>query len=190
MRFLHLTLLYCLLNVFSFNPALEFSPSSSATILKPITVKPATINVAQEATNLLFQSKDGGKTWEDVSNGLPETEQPDFFAGESVVYLRAKNGMYRSQNNLKTPVWEKENVPNPESTSIAFNRSGVMAYTYDEGQIYQKTPAVGNWLPIYTNFKKHLVRTIFETADGTVFVGSDHGLYKSADKGQNWKQVL
>jgi photosystem II stability/assembly factor-like uncharacterized protein len=33
------------------------------------------------------------------------------------------------------------------------------------------------------------VRTIFETSDGTLFVGSDNGLYKSVDRGQSWKQV-
>jgi photosystem II stability/assembly factor-like uncharacterized protein len=95
--------------------------------------------------------------------------------------------MYRSKSNLKTPVWEKETV-DPRSNSIAFNRSGIMSYNY-EGQVYRKMSSTGNWLPIYTNFKKQTMRTVFETTDGTVFVGSDNGLYKSADQGQNWKQV-
>ena len=96
--------------------------------------------------------------------------------------------MYRSKSNLKTPVWEKENVPEQRNASIAFNRSGVMAFNY-EGQVYQKMSATGNWLPIYTSFKKHTMRTIFETSDGTVFICSDNGLFKSADQGQSWKQV-
>jgi photosystem II stability/assembly factor-like uncharacterized protein len=49
--------------------------------------------------------------------------------------------------------------------------------------------SAGTWVPVYTNFKKNLMRTIFETADGTLFLGSDNGLYKSVDRGQNWKQV-
>jgi photosystem II stability/assembly factor-like uncharacterized protein len=97
--------------------------------------------------------------------------------------------MYYSKTNLKTPVWKKENVLDPQCTSIAFNRSGVMAYNR-AGQIFQKMPAMGTWLPIYTNFKKQSVQTIFETSDGTVFLGCDNGLYKSADRGQSWKQVL
>ena len=141
------------------------------------------------ATDIIFQSKDGGQTWQDISQGLPEKEQPEeFFAGESDVYLRVNKVMYHSRSNLKTPLWEKENGLDPRSNSIAFNRSGVMAYNYD-GQVYQKMSATGNWLPIYTNFKKQLMRTIFETSAGTIFLGSDHGLYKSADKGQSWKQV-
>lgn len=186
MRLLHLTLLYCLLNLFPGGPA-----SCPAKILKSITANPATTNdVKPGAANIIFQSKDGGQTWQDISQGLPENEQPEgFFAGESDVYLRVKNVMYRSKSNLKTPVWEKETVLDPRCTSIAFNRSGVMAYNY-EGQIYQKVSSTGTWSPIYTNFNKQSVLTIFETSDGTIFSGCESGLYKSVDKGRNWKQVL
>jgi photosystem II stability/assembly factor-like uncharacterized protein len=180
-----------MLNFFSGEPALKYPLSSPAKTLRSVTGIPATANnVEPVATNIIFQSKDGGQTWEDISYGLPENEQPEgFFAGASDVYLRVKNEMYRSKSNLKAPVWVKENVLDPRCTSIAFNRSGVMAYNY-EGQIYQKMPAAGTWLPIYTNFKKQLMRTVFEASDGAVFLGCDNGLYKSADKGQSWKQVL
>ncbi len=139
--------------------------------------------------NVAFKSTDGGQTWQDITKGLPEAEEPvNFFAGESNLYLQVENGMYRSKSNLKTPVWEKENVPDPGGASIAFNRSGVIAFNY-HGQIYQKMRAAETWSPILTNFDKHSMRSIFETSDGTVFLGFDHGLYKSADKGKNWKQV-
>src|SRR5688500_15963720 len=112
MRFLHLTLLYCTMNFFSSDPALKFPPSSSTKILKSIAADPTTTNgVEPGATNIIFQSKDGGLTWQDISYGLPVNEQPeDFFAGESEVYLRVKKVMYRSKSNLNTPVWEKENA--------------------------------------------------------------------------------
>jgi len=178
MHFLHLTLLYCMLNVFSYYPDL-YLPSAPT----------KTNEAAPVATNLIYQSKDGGQTWEDVSYSLPINEKPEgFFAGESDLYLRVGNVMYRSKSNLQTPVWIKENVLDSQSTSIVFNRSGVVAYNED-GQIYQKMPARGNWLPVYTNFKKHAMRTIFETTDGTVFIGSDNGLFKSVDRGESWKQV-
>jgi photosystem II stability/assembly factor-like uncharacterized protein len=44
-------------------------------------------------------------------------------------------------------------------------------------------------MPIYTNLKNQSMETIFETSDGTVFAGCRNGLYKSADRGESWKQV-
>ncbi len=151
--------------------------------------KPVETAVETGATNILYQSTDGGRTWQDISNSLPVNEQPEgFFAGASEVYLRANEEMYSSKTNLKTPVWEKEETLDPHSSAIVFNPSGTMAFNY-EGQIYQKSFATGKWKPVYTNFKKPTMRTIVEIADGTLFIGNDKGLYKSTDRGQSWKHV-
>jgi photosystem II stability/assembly factor-like uncharacterized protein len=165
MPFMQLTLLCCLLIFFAGDQASE-----------------------TEATNIILQSTDGGQTWQDISRGLPEIGQPKgFFAGPSEVYLRTANGeTYRSKSNLKTPVWEKENVPDLRNTSIAFNRSGVMAYSYD-GRIYQKKSSSETWLPIYTNLINHSVASIFEASDGTVFRSTGKSLSRSADKARSWK---
>jgi photosystem II stability/assembly factor-like uncharacterized protein len=163
----------------------------SLNLFQQITANSATTNHAKPrlTSNLVLQSTDGGQTWQDISSGLPEVEQPqDFFTGGSDVYLRAKNGMYRSKSNLKTPVWEKDNSLGPGSISLAFNRSEIIAFNY-KGQIYKKRQFEGTWIPIYKNFKTQVVQSIFETTDGTVFVGCVNGLYKSSDKGETWKRV-
>lgn len=184
MHVIQLTLLCFMLSFISGAPALEYSPSPAAA---PDSTR--TNNVELGPTNVILQSKDGGQTWQDISNGLPAIGKlEDFFAGESDLYLRFNNETYRSKSNLETPVWEKENELDPRCTSVVFNRSGVMAYNY-EGQIYQEKPLSGTWLPVYATFTERSVRTIFEASDGTVFLGCDGGLYKSADKGQTWKQV-
>jgi photosystem II stability/assembly factor-like uncharacterized protein len=183
MHFLPLTLVSCLLVFFSTDPASE---------LKSITAKPATTNnvISRAATpiaiGVMLQSKDGGLTWQDISQGLPVNEQPeDFFAGGSDLYLSVENEMYRSKGGLQTPVWEKEAVPGPGDES----RSGIMAFNYSEGQVYQQTPA-GTWSPLHPKFKTPWMPMIFEKSDGTLFYSSDGGVYRSTDKGRSWKTVV
>lgn len=159
--------------------------SSSA----PISDTRSTYQNRVDPTNIIYQSIDGGETWLDISGGLPELEQPEgFFAGASEVYLRTKGALYRSKGNLKTPAWEKESVPVLRGTQIAFNGSGVIAYSYD-GYVYQKSPSSGGWLPIYTNLKKHSVQTIFNASDGSVFLSTGRSLSKSVDQARSWKLV-
>jgi photosystem II stability/assembly factor-like uncharacterized protein len=188
MPFMQLTLLSCLLVFSAGNQASEFSPSLETKMVEP--------TKGAKATNIILQSKDGGQTWQDISHGLPEIEQPEgFFAGASELYLRTNGVMYHSKSNLKTPVWEKENVP---VQRIAFYREGVIAYSYD-GYIYKKKyssdpDSYQDWLPIYTSLKstkkeRHEVATIFEAADGTVFKSTGKSFAKSADKGQSWKLI-
>lgn len=142
--------------------------------------------------NIVFKSTDGGQTWQDISEGLPENLKGEgvqgdgFFANGSGLYLRAGNGIYHNEPNSTTPFWKKEIFPGKPG-SIAAGKSGVFAYNY-EGQILQKTNGTSVWSPMYTNFKGR-VRTVFETAGGTVFIGSDNGLFKSTNSGKTWKHV-
>jgi photosystem II stability/assembly factor-like uncharacterized protein len=190
MKFVHLYFLSCMFHFFSCDQAIEFDHGFVTKSLKSINADSVkTNNPEPETSQIIFQSKDGGQTWDDISQSLPENAQPEgFFTGEKELYLRVKNSMYRSKNDSKLPVWEKEFSLDKRCTAIAFNRSGVMAFNY-EGQIYQKINSMGTWLPVYSNFKKQLLRTIFETSDGTLFVGCDSGLFRSVDNGQNWRQV-
>lgn len=176
---------------FVWHIVLEFPAASSIQILK--TTEKSQIELKDDPvllTNILFQSTDGGHTWQDISQGLPENLQDiGFYAGDSELYLHNKKGMYRSKEIFKKPVWEKVNFIDQGSNEIAFGVNKVFAYNYD-GRIFQKLNLTGMWVPIFPNFKKKLVRTIFETNQGNVFVGCDSGLYKSADNGKTWKNVL
>jgi photosystem II stability/assembly factor-like uncharacterized protein len=139
------------------------------------------------AANIVFKSTDGGQTWQDISKGLPENlEEGGFYANESGLWLRAGKGTYHSNPNSITPFWQKEIFPDKWS-SIAAGKHGMFAYNY-WGQIVQKINGTTVWSPVYTNFKGN-IRTVFETAGGTIFIGSDNGLYKSTDNGKNWKHV-
>jgi polyisoprenoid-binding protein YceI/photosystem II stability/assembly factor-like uncharacterized protein len=105
----------------------ESPTSSPAKILDSVKTNPTTKNVEPRAINSIFQSKDDGLTWQDISQGLPGNGQSEgFFAEESEIYVRIENEMYRSKNNLNTPVWVMENNLDPESASIDLNHSGVV----------------------------------------------------------------
>jgi len=146
------------------------------------------------AANIVFKSSDGGQTWQDISEGLPENLQEDgfqrdgVFANESGLYLRAEDGIYHSKLNSTAPFWKKEIFPDKQG-SIAPGKTGIFAYNYDDGQFLQKINGTSVWSPMYTNFQQNEVRTVFETAGGTVFIGCDKGLFKSTNSGKTWKQV-
>jgi len=206
MHLLHLTFLHFMLTFFPGEHPLEKSLVLPTKDVKPITANDSTKrNAKTEVTNLIYQSIDGGKTWQDISYTLPENEQPAFFAGEAGLYLRYKDKLYHSKSNLKTPVWENENKVDPQYAgdhpfdgSLAFNPSGVTAYGWNV-QVYQKTTTLGGgaWSPVYptlkgvmNGIKRNWVGTVFETSDGTILVGAAGGLYKSSDKGKTWKHVI
>ncbi len=145
------------------------------------------------AANIVFRSTDGGQTWQDISKGLPEPVQDNyggrnvFFADDNGLYLTAGNGIYHSKPNSTAPFWNKEILPDDRS-SITRGKNGIFAYNYLRG-ILQKTNGTSVWSPIFTDFKDKRVRTVFETAGGTIFIGSDKGLFKSTNSGKTWKLI-
>jgi len=180
---------------------------------------PAPITVSQQKlsrskpvlANIVYKSTDRGQTWQDISEGLPENLQREgvqrdgYFANDSGLYLRAGNGIYHSEANSTTSFWKREILPG-KRRNISPSKNGIFAYNY-RGQFLQKINGTSDWSPVYTNFQEQAVRidgtkdwmyvnfhekevrTVFETAGGTVFVGSNNSLFKSTDSGKTWKQV-
>ncbi|MEJ8817310.1 WD40/YVTN/BNR-like repeat-containing protein [Lacibacter sp. H407] len=155
--------------------------------------KPTLNKTKPGVANIVFKSTDGGQTWKDISEGLPEKLQDDgtqrdgFFANESGFYVRVENGIYQSKPNSTAPFWGKEIFPDKQG-SIAACKSGLIAYNND-GQFLQKLNGTNVWLPVYTNFQEKGVRTVFETTGGAVFIGCNNGLFRSTNSGKTWKQV-
>jgi photosystem II stability/assembly factor-like uncharacterized protein len=142
--------------------------------------------------NIVFKSTDGGQTWQNMSEGLPKPIKDDYSVGRNVfvadkgLFLTAGNGIYHCNANATTAVWKKEIFPNKMS-NIVTAKNRIFAYNYN-GEIVQKTNGTNTWLPVYSSFKSS-INTVFETAVGSVFIGSENGLFKSTNGGKSWKQV-
>ncbi len=141
-----------------------------------------------EAENIVFQSADGGQTWQDISSGLPKNLQAEgLFAKDGALYLRAGNSLFYSKPNCNSSSWKKETSLNGYSAITA--GSGRILGCNDDGQFLQKTNGAAALLPIPADFKEKAVRTIFETAEGNIFIGCDDGIFKSVNSGKTWKQL-
>ncbi len=173
--------------------------------------KPLKEGKSSEIANVIFKSIDGGQTWQDISQGLPEKLQREgvwsngLFANDHGLYLRAGDGVYHSEPNSTTTFWTKENFPGKQR-NITPGKNGIFAFDF-RGQFLQKINGTNDWSPMYTNFQEQAVRidkkidwmyknykarqvnTVFETAGGTVFIGAGNNLFRSADKGKTWERV-
>jgi len=175
------------------------------------TAEKTTKETKSEHVPIIFKSADGGQTWQDISEGLPENLRREglwrdgFFTNDRGLYLRAGNGIYHNEPNSTTSFWTKEIFPG-QQRNITPGRNGIFAYNF-RGQFLQKINGTSDWLPMYANFQEqavHLnrkidwmyknyrekqVSSIFETAGGAVFIGSNEAIYKSANGGKTWKYV-
>jgi hypothetical protein len=142
---------------------------------------------------IVFKSTDGGQTWQDISKGLPENLEKDsirgnsFFANDKGLFLRVGNGLYHSRPNATAPFWIKE-IFADEHCSIAPGKSGIFASNY-WGVNLKKTNGTSVWSPIFENFQGPGTRIVFETAAGTIFIGTARGLFKTTNNGKTWKYV-
>ena len=142
---------------------------------------------------IVFKSTDGGQTWQDISKGLPENLRKDGIRGDSIfandkgLFLRVGNGLYHSTPNATAPFWTKE-TSTGENSSIAPNKSGIFANNY-LGVMVKKANGTNVWVPISDNSSDPRIRNVFETAGGTIFIGTDRGLFKTDNSGKNWKHV-
>ncbi len=139
--------------------------------------------------NIIFKSTDNGQTWQDVSAGLPDEESIDcFLAQNGEILLGNASGLYRSKATASNPVWEKEYMLDGEIFDVSAGQAGPYAFSSRNG--FFQNISEGIWMPVCASLKEQHFRTIFESLNGTLFVGSDNGIFKSTDHGKTWKHVF
>ena len=142
--------------------------------------------------NIVFKSADGGQTWQDISKGLPENLREAGIRGDSIfandkgLFLKVGSELYHSTPNATAPFWTKE-IPG-EHCSIAAGKTGIFANNY-WGINLKNSNGTSVWSPIFENFQEPRIRSVFETAGGAIFIGTDRGFFKTANSGKTWKHI-
>ena len=150
--------------------------------------------------NIVFKSTDGGQTWQDISKGLPENLREvglrgdSIFANDKGLFLKDGNELYHNTQNATAPFWTKAFFPDSLSRFIGEHgridpgKSGRVAYNY-WGVNLKKTNGTSVWSPIFDDIQTPVIRSAFETAGGTIFIGTQRGFFKTANNGKTWKHV-
>lgn len=142
------------------------------------------------ASNIIFQSKDGGDTWQDVSAGLPE----NLLVGRVLVdrdklYLAAEHELFHSEINTSAPFWMGSPRLGVSITNLFAGQHGPYLNSYENG-FYKAIPGTEVLIPLHHALEDKTVRVGLETPDGTLFIGCESGLFKTADSGTSWKQIM
>lgn len=138
----------------------------------------------------IFQSADAGQTWQDISEGLPDGFTPNIiFTDKDEVFLSAVQGIYRKTHHSNRINWAKEMFLEAPINAFSAGRTDMIAYDTN-GRFFKKVNGTDVWMPVFTDFQGSSVRTVFTARDGSVFIGCDSGIFKSADQGKTWKHVM
>lgn len=177
------------------NEVSEFPASALSTVDQQVSD-----GVRREAAKIIFRSNDGGQTWVDISEGLPENLGDDFArqtfsANDNGIYLRTGDGIYHSKPNSTAPFWNKENFSETQKKEVrnwvesngvrlTATRKGIMRsadggenwdLAIDEGGVITIEKIEGGFAAITYNAmsKTRRVRTSY---DGKTWEAIDAGL--------------
>jgi photosystem II stability/assembly factor-like uncharacterized protein len=156
------------------------------------------------ASKIVFQSSDGGQTWQDVSAGLPKELPYSFFANEKELIFGTKNGFYRSNSQTLTKGWSNDFLTNETISQIFPGRAGNYYCSFEKG-FFQEIANTSILRPMHNALKNKRIRVVLETSDalfvccegsilrddkGEFHLDKDGGIFKSTDHAASWKQVL
>ena len=142
--------------------------------------------------NIVFKSANGGQTWQDISQGLPENWQGGYFyANESGLYVTAGNWICHSKPNSSAPFWEKKMFPlehnntAPRKNEIFKTASGTSLIGSYQG-LFKSTNNGKSWKQVHDG---GWVGKVVEL-NGVLVATSQGGILRSTNDGDTWDWVI
>jgi photosystem II stability/assembly factor-like uncharacterized protein len=153
-----------------------------------------------QTQKLLFQSTDGGESWQDLSHGLPEKADIGVaFAYDDGYFVTTRDGALYQNSHACGQNCEQvdlsgllpaanEKPPFNRIMGIFKGKSGPYFSVAFSG-LYQKVNGRSEWKPV--NQAKHHdnAHFVLEMPDGVILAAHEGGIYKTTDGGQQWKRV-
>ncbi len=150
----------------------------------------------------IYKSLDGGKTWKELSNGLPAKPfgrtalalAPSAPNNLLAIVESAKTGLYISAdggeswkqqsatlNVVSRPFYFSTLVIDPQDPKRVYRPAYSFSYSSDGGYSFTEATDEGGWV-----HSDHHALWINPSNTNHMFLGTDGGVYMSMDKGNNW----
>ena len=175
----------------AFQQRSEKFPVAEATVNSPLPATPGTEQGIATADSIVFQSTDGGQTWQDISAGLPlQLGANNVVVNEGKIYLATQEGLYHSPLASGIMAWEKAPMLNGNVGLIFSGKNSLFTYSYDNGLFQETSVETGVWKPVFTHLNSQVIRSVLQTDESTILVGAENGIYKSTDGGATSRLVF
>jgi photosystem II stability/assembly factor-like uncharacterized protein len=161
-----------------------------------LTTEPTTTvgkaNTIPGQARAFMRSTDGGKTWEDLSDGLPvHMKLPNVGVKNNQIHLGLGSTLYVGTGAPLGLSWAKhETNLNVDISQIFYSRSGVLIGIYGEGLYRELLAGSGVWAPLTGTLPDNTIRTFIERSNGHMLAGTESGVFRSTDGGAHWDKVL
>ncbi len=159
----------------------------------PIAVcEQALANPEPTATEVIFVSDDGGASWQDISAGLPADAAPGPLYADAIsgqVFVGTGKGLFHSIPAPSTNGWQRETMLPCHADGIYPSRKGLLVWEHRNG-FYQNWTGTDVWVAKHQALPDPSVRDVVETADGSLVVCTDSGIFKTSDGGKSWRKVF
>lgn len=151
-------------------------------------------STSKKAKDILFQSTDGGHTWQNLSAGLPENANINHVLtiGNEVFAGTADGAVYHNYDIAKND-WVVENIGGyfrkEPIMGIFQGQSGPYVSMFNRG-VFRRISGTGFWQSMGAALNDIFINAVLETPDGTLYAAGSPGIYKSSDEGKNWQHVF